>query len=159
MPRNKNGTHVTPHRTILLVEDDPNDYRLMQRAFDKAELTQHVVRVANGDDAVSYIAGEEQFSDRDENPLPALMLLDIKLPRRSGFEVLSFIRKRKDPICRLPIVMLSASRQSVDVNKAYELGANSYLTKPDTIAELHQIVASIKEYWLTLNEQPDLRPA
>jgi CheY-like chemotaxis protein len=89
-------------------------------------------------------------------PIPSLILLDIKLPRRSGFEVLEWIRKQRSGLKRLPVVMLTSSRHSADINRAYDLGANSYLTKPDTASKLGHLASLVQSYWFSCNENPDL---
>ncbi|HEY3707464.1 MAG TPA: response regulator [Terracidiphilus sp.] len=142
------------NHTILLVEDDPSDSILIKRAFDKAELNATLVRAKDGDDAVAYLDGTGPYQNREEYPLPSLVLLDIKLPRRSGFEVLSWIRRDPRPLRRLPVVMLTSSRHSVDINRAYELGANAYTVKPDTNAELTELLRCVKDFWLGKNEYP-----
>jgi CheY-like chemotaxis protein len=142
------------NHTILLVEDDAADSTLIRRAFEKAEFDAKLVRAKDGDDAVSYLDGAGHYHNREEHPLPSLVLLDIKLPRRSGFEVLSWIRRDPRPLRRLPVVMLTSSRHSVDINRAYELGANAYMVKPDTSAELLELVQAVKKFWLGANEYP-----
>jgi CheY-like chemotaxis protein len=143
-------------KLILLAEDDPADARLVQRAFAKCCAGISVVRLNDGDDLVAYLDGREPYGKRALHPIPDLLLLDIKLPRRSGLEVLQWLRRRSDALCRLPVVMLTSSRHSVDINRAYDLGANSYLTKPDTPAELTELVSSFHKYWFEHNEQPTL---
>jgi len=147
---------ISTEPLILLVEDDPADARLIQRAFEKAALGARVTRIPNGDDAVAYLAGHEPFDNRTSYPLPAVILLDIKLPRRSGFEVLSWLRSRRDGLQRIPVVMLTSSRHNVDVNRAYDLGANSYLTKPDTNEQLTKMLSTFDQYWMAYNEHPSL---
>jgi CheY-like chemotaxis protein len=141
--------------TILLVEDDPNDVFLMQRAFRKANLANPIQVVQDGESAVLYLEGQEQYSDRALYPLPILMLLDLKLPRRSGLEVLEWLRQQPK-LRRLPVVVLTSSREHVDVNRAYELGANSYLVKPVAFDGLLNMVQSLNQYWLIVNENPSL---
>lgn len=141
---------------VLLVEDDPADVRLLQRAFEKVESSIEFFRLSNGDEAVAYLNGDEPFHDRKKHPLPALVLLDIKLPRRSGLEVLEWIRTQKNTLHRLPVVMLTSSRHMVDVNRAYDLGANSYLAKPETPAELNELISNFKRYWFQHNESPQV---
>ena len=114
----------------MLVEDDNADAMLIERAFRKARINNPVRRLGDGDAAVQYLSGIHPFEDRNANPLPILILLDLKLPRRSGFEVLSWIREQDNGLQRLPIVVLTSSSHSQDVNRAYDLGANSYLVKP-----------------------------
>ncbi|HEU5452176.1 MAG TPA: response regulator [Terriglobales bacterium] len=143
-------------RTVLLVEDDPADARLVQRAFQKVNHGLKLLRLKDGDEAVSYLAGDPPFDNRLLYPMPEMVLLDIKLPRRSGLEVLEWLRRRTGPLRRLPVVMLTSSRHSVDVNRAYELGANSYLAKPDTASGLEELARSFQQYWTRFNQPPSL---
>jgi CheY-like chemotaxis protein len=141
---------------IMLVEDDPADARLIQRAFTKAGLTAELIRLSNGDEAVAYLDGLAPFENRSSHPLPSLLILDIKLPRRTGLEVLKWLRDRNDGLRRLPTIMLTSSTHAADVDCAYDFGANSYLAKPETSEALLDIAQNIKKYWLTLNENPTL---
>ena len=145
-------------RTILLVEDNPDDVLLIRRAFQKAGIGNPVVALDHGDDAVAYLDGTGTYSDRHRYPLPALMLLDLKLPRRSGLEVLAWVRQHEG-LKRLPVVVLTSSRDEGDINKAYDLGANSYLVKPVAFDDLLRLVRSVEGYWLMLNERPDVTAA
>jgi CheY-like chemotaxis protein len=145
-------------QVILIVEDDPNDVLLIQRAFDKARILNPRQTVENGDDAVAYLAGEGSFADRQQHPFPVLVLLDLKLPRRSGLEVLEWIRGQAG-LKRLPVVVLTSSKQATDVNRAYDLGANSYLVKPVGFDSLLELVKSLEVYWLILNQKPDVSAA
>jgi CheY-like chemotaxis protein len=139
--------------TILHVEDDPNDVLLIGRAFRKAEVAAHVQVVNDGEQAVQYLSGANEFSDRQKYPAPVFVLLDMKLPRKSGMEVLEWIRAQ--PILkRLPVVMLTASRQPIDVNRAYELGANAYLVKPVNFDALVDLLKTLDSFWLRANERP-----
>jgi CheY-like chemotaxis protein len=140
--------------TIMVVEDNTADSLLLRRAFGKAQVEANIVRAKDGDDAVSYLDGAGEYQDRERYPIPSLILLDIKLPRRSGFEVLSWIRRDLRPLRRVPVVILTSSQHSIDVNRAYELGANAYTIKPDTLAELVGLVDSIKGFWLSSNQFP-----
>lgn len=140
---------------ILLVEDSPDDALLIQRAFRKANLANSVQLVRDGEEAVAYLTGAPPFSDRSQFPLPVLMLLDLKLPRLSGLEVLKWVRQ-DGTLKRLPVVVLTSSRESVDVNRAYDLGVNSYLTKPVGFETLLEMVKSLNLYWLILNERPEI---
>ena len=115
-----------------------------------------MIRLTQGDEAVSYLAGDAPYENRSLHPIPSVILLDIKLPRRSGFEVLEWIRTQESALKRLPIIMLTSSNHEVDVNKAYELGVNSYLVKPSNNSELEQLVSKFQNYWLKLNEGPHL---
>ncbi|MBW4606030.1 MAG: response regulator [Hassallia sp. WJT32-NPBG1] len=144
-------------RTILLVEDDPNDILLTQRAFRKANLEEASLQiVSDGDSAVCYLSGEGEYSDRDRYPLPVVMLLDLKLPRRSGHEILAWLRQQPE-LKRLPVIILTSSKENMDINQAYDLGANSYLVKPIGLTALVEVVQTLNLYWLLLNEQPEIR--
>lgn len=147
------NTSVHP---ILLVEDSPDDALLIQRAFRKANLVNPVQLVRDGDEAVAYLSGAPPYEDRARFLLPGFMLLDLKLPRRSGLEVLAWVRQ-ESAVKRLPVVVLTSSRESVDVNRAYDLGVNSYLTKPVGFEALLEMVKSVNLYWLVLNENPEIR--
>lgn len=141
---------------ILLVEDDTNDVFLMQRACRKVELPNPLVVVGDGDEAVDYLSGAGRYADRAAHPLPVLVLLDLKLPRKSGLEVLDWLR-RQPALKRLPVVVLTSSKEPGDVNRAYDLGANSYLVKPLGFDALLDLVRSLNVYWLNLNEKAELR--
>ena len=143
-------------RLVLLIEDDPADVRLIQRAFRKLQAPVPMFRLTNGDDAVAYLSGNAPYENRAAYPMPNVLLLDIKLPRRSGFEVLEWVRRQKSNLRRLPIVMLTSSRHSADINRAYDLGANSYLAKPESSSDLDELASGFGSYWLSLNEEPDL---
>jgi CheY-like chemotaxis protein len=140
-------------RPVLLVEDDENDVVFVQRAFRQTGILNPLQIVRDGDEAVGYLSGGGQFADRDQYPLPAFMLLDLKLPRRSGLEVLTWA-KEQPGLKRIPIVVLTSSRKDDDVNRAYEMGANSYLVKPVSFEGLMDLVKSLNLYWLILNERP-----
>lgn len=139
--------------TILLVEDDPNDVLLIQRAFRKANVKNHLLVVEDVEAAVLYLSGKEHYQDRDRYPLPRLMLLDLKLPRKSGFEVLTWLRQQPD-LNRLPVVVLASSTENGDIKQAYNLGANSYLVKPVAFDVLLEMVKTLNLYWLLFNEKP-----
>lgn len=135
---------------VLLVEDDPDHVLLIQRAFSKANLVNPLRIVRDGEDAVAYLAGKDVYADRTKNPLPSLILLDLKLPRKSGLEVLSWLRG--EPNLKLtPVVVLSSSAEAADVERAYALGVNSYLLKPVNFGDLLEMVKSIGMYWMILN--------
>jgi DNA-binding response OmpR family regulator len=142
---------------ILLVEDDPSDFRLIQRAFAKLSNGFEMFRLTNGDDAVSYLSGDRPYENRAAHPMPSVVLLDLKLPRRSGFEVLQWVRRQASGLCRLPVIVLTSSSHSADINRAYDLGANSYLVKPESGIQLEQLASQFQTYWLKLNEFPSLR--
>ncbi len=147
---NRNG-----RTTILLVEDDLNDVMLIKRAFSKSRIVNPIACVENGEDAVAYLRGDGKYADRRQHPLPFMLLLDLKLPRLSGHEVLQWLRGQ--PLLkRLPVVVLTSSREPVDINRAYELGANSYLVKPVVFEEFAALMRQLQVYWLMLSEHPDI---
>jgi CheY-like chemotaxis protein len=140
---------------VLLVEDDPNDVLLIRRAFKKAQHPNPTQVVQDGEQAIAYLSGDQQYADRQAYPLPGLILLDLKLPRKSGFEVLQWVRQQ--PLLkRIPVVVLTSSKQSPDVNKAYDFGANSYLVKPVEFDELVDLITTLNLYWGFLNENPEV---
>lgn len=145
----------TGNRYVLLVEDDPNDVLLVKRAFRKAGTNAPLHVVNDGQAAVDYLAGHGIYADRFAYPLPALLLLDLKLPRKSGHEVLEWLRNH-GALNRMPVVVLTSSKESTDVNRAYDLGANSYLVKPVAFADLLKMAQTLDLYWLQLNEAPAL---
>jgi CheY-like chemotaxis protein len=141
---------------ILLVEDDSSDARLIQRAFGKLAIGVPMIRLPNGDDAVAYLAGDAPYENRAAHPMPSVVVLDIKLPRRSGFEVLEWLRSQPSALKRIPVIMLTSSRHTADINRAYDLGANSYVAKPETGAQMEELASNFQTYWLELNAAPDL---
>lgn len=141
--------------TILLVEDNPKDVFLVQRAFRKADIVTSLQVASDGDAAVQYLAGEGPYNDRVHYPLPAFVLLDLKLPKRSGAEVLYWIRQQPG-LKRLPVVVLTSSREYVDVNRIYDLGVNAYIAKPSNFDQLVDILKMLHLLWLTYNEKPQL---
>ncbi|MDB6111697.1 MAG: two-component system response regulator [Pedosphaera sp.] len=142
---------AAPH--ILHVDDDPGDTLLMQQACRKAEVSFQLHSVGDGETAIAYLNGAGAYSDRERYPLPALVLLDLKMPRKSGFDVLAWIRS-EPPLKYLPVIIFTASNQEEDIRRAYEAGANSYLVKPVGIHTLIEMVKMIDGYWLGLNQSP-----
>lgn len=130
---------------ILVAEDDENDICLIKRAFHQAQFENPVKVVRNGEEAIAYLRGDPPFADRLANPAPALLLLDLKMPGKGGFEVLTWIREQAE-FNHLPVVMLTSSQETSDVNQAYALGANSYLVKPANFARLVDMINRLKEY-------------
>ncbi len=143
------------HEIILLVEDNPTDVLLIQRAFRKANLSVPLQVVGDGEAAVQYLSGQEPYSDRSCYPLPLLILLDLKLPRKSGTEVLAWLQQQ--PVLkRLPVVVLTSSREYADINNVYDLGANAYMVKPVAFDNLVDIVKTLNMHWLIFNEKPQV---
>ena len=139
--------------TILHVEDDPNDVLLVNRAIQKSNAAMIVRSVTDGDQALAYLAGRESFADRQEFPLPHLVLLDLKMPRKSGLEVLAWIRQQPR-LKRMVVVIFTSSKHDQDINRAYELGANSYLVKPVGFDALQETMKQVNHYWGKLNQTP-----
>ena len=146
---------MNTENTILLVEDNPKNVFLIQRAFRKAEIISPMQVVSDGDAAIDYLSGESPYSDRTAYPLPVLVLLDLKLPRRSGAEVLAWIRQQPE-IKRLPVVVLTSSKEYADINHVYDLGANAYIVKPLDFDQLVDILKTLNLHWITYNEKPQL---
>ena len=136
---------------LLLVEDDPADAVLIQRSIEKVGIPAQVVHLKDGDEAVAYLSVE---SSKPGASLPFLILMDLKLPRRSGLEVLQWIRQQNTDISRVPVIMLSSSHHTVDIQRAYQYGVNSYLVKPDTSDALLSMMTVLKTYWFYNNENP-----
>jgi CheY-like chemotaxis protein len=143
------------HEIILLVEDNPTDVLLIQRAFRKANLSVPLQVVGDGEVAVQYLSGQEPYGDRSFYPLPVLILLDLKLPRKSGTEVLAWLQQQ--PVLkRLPVVVLTSSKEYADINNVYDLGANAYMVKPVAFDNLVDIVKTLNMHWLIFNEKPQV---
>ena len=141
--------------TILLIEDNPTDILLIQRAFRNMNLPNvSLVVVKDGDTAVLYLSGSNEYADRYRFPLPAIILLDLKLPRRSGHEILAWLRQESE-LRYLPVVILTSSREKIDVNQAYELGVNSYLIKPVKLNDFSHMMHTFSQYWLDFNISPN----
>jgi CheY-like chemotaxis protein len=136
---------------ILLVEDAEDDVFIMKRALKAAGITNPLQVVGDGDAAVEYFRGSGKFGDRQSYPLPSIVFLDLKLPLRSGHEVLTWVRERAE-FSSIVIVVLTSSEEPEDLRKAYQLGANSYLVKPPTSEQLVEVAKAFKWYWLDYNE-------
>jgi CheY-like chemotaxis protein len=140
---------------ILLIEDETSDATLLLRGFEKAQVANPIVHLKDGDQALAYLAGVGQYSDRTKHPLPVLILLDLKLPGMNGLQLLQWLRTQKE-IRRIPVVVLTMDDTPTSVNAAYDLGANSYLVKPGNPEEIAKMVQIIQHYWIELNEPPPL---
>lgn len=138
-------------REVLLVDDNPDDCFLFQAAWTQAGIENPLRMLEDGRQARDYLAGEGAYAGRVGLPLPALVLLDVKMPGMSGLEVLEWLRGR-EATRRLPVVMLSASTHPKDAAEAYRLGANSFVIKPSSMAELVELAAAVKSWWLRFNE-------
>ncbi|MFN2301741.1 MAG: response regulator [Gammaproteobacteria bacterium] len=138
---------------LLLVEDNPSDEELTLRALRKHNIVNEVVVARDGVEALEYLFGEGKYAGRDVTETPALVLLDLKLPRVSGLEVLQRIRS-DERTKTLPVVVLTSSSQDEDILSSYRLGANSYVRKPVRFSDFSEAVRQLGVYWLLLNESP-----
>jgi CheY-like chemotaxis protein len=140
-------------RRILLVEDNPSDVELTKRALEKRHISNVVLVAEDGKEALDYLFGAGAHAGRDVTDLPTLVLLDLKLPKLDGLEVLR--RIRADPRTkRLPVVILTSSSEEQDRAASYDLGANSYIRKPVDFAQFAEAIEYLGLYWLVLNEPP-----
>src|SRR5581483_6252176 len=140
-------------RTILLVEDDSNDVFFLQFAFESAGIGNPLQVVGDGQQAINYLAGTGQYADRSKYPFPVLVLLDLKLPVKMGLEVLRWVQNQPR-LSNLLVIVLTSSADSNDVDKAYSLGARSYLVEPVSFDNRVEMARVIKNYWLELNRFP-----
>jgi CheY-like chemotaxis protein len=145
--------------SVLLVEDDLNDIFLVKRAFKTARIPNPLQVVTDGEEAISYLRGDGKYSNRKAYPLPRLIVMDIKMPRRSGFEVLEWVKGDGRPLRRIPIVIVSSSSEPSDINKAYEMGANAYMIKPMDYRGVEHLFESITHYWGLECAKPELEAA
>lgn len=138
-----------PYPPVLMVEDDESHALLVKRVFERAGLANPVRVIRNGDEAVLYLSGEGDYADREANPVPAVLLLDVHVPGRSGLEVLSWLRGRTE-LNGLPVLMFSGSAESEDINRAFELGVDSYLVKPVAFDALLDAINGLGLRWAVL---------
>jgi len=140
-------------KTILLVEDNPDDEALTVRALKSSNIMNSVVVARDGLEALDYLHGSGAYAGRDVNDLPQVVLLDLKLPKIDGLEVLK--RLRAEPLTELlPVIILTSSKEEQDLINGYKLGANSYVRKPVDFAQFSEAVRQLKLYWLVVNEPP-----
>ena len=137
-------------KLILLIEDNIDDERLTLRALRRNNIMNEVVVACDGQEAVDYLFGTGTFAGRDLSVMPAVVVLDLKLPRLSGLEVLSKIRETAETR-RLPVVVLTSSEDETQIEEAYKLGANSFIQKPTDPSEYSEMVLQLAMYWLLLN--------
>jgi CheY-like chemotaxis protein len=140
-------------KVILLVEDNPSDIGLTQRALAKSHIANELVVAEDGQDALDYLFGAGVYAGRDTHQLPAVVLLDLKLPRVDGLEVLRRIRS-ESITRRMPVVILTSSKEEQDLATSYDLGVNSYIRKPVDFVQFAQAIEHLGLYWLVLNEEP-----
>jgi len=143
-------------KTILLVEDNPSDVELTRRALERSHVVNDLVVAEDGQQALDYLFGSGPYAARDPRELPSLVLLDLKLPKVDGLEVLGRLRA-DDRTRRVPVVILTSSNEEGDVASGYDLGVNSYIRKPVDFAQFAAAIQQLGLYWLLLNEPPPLR--
>lgn len=142
-----------PEKIILLVDDDPDDVELTVRALRQNNIANKTVVARDGVEALDYLFGTGAYAGRDTSVLPTVVLLDLKLPKVDGFEVMRRIRA-DERTALLPVVILTSSQEEQDLANGYKLGANSYIRKPVAFSQFAEAVRQLKLYWLILNEPP-----
>ena len=141
-------------KIILLAEDNPDDVLLTERAFKKSNILNELIIVRDGVEALDYLFAEGKYKDRDPNTMPELILLDLKMPKLDGLQVLKRIRE-DERTKQLPVVILTTSKEEKDIVNSYCLGANSYITKPVDFDQFIEAVNQLGLYWLVLNQAPN----
>jgi CheY-like chemotaxis protein len=144
---------MTNDFAILLAEDDENDVFFFERAAREANITNHLSVVRDGQQAIDYLAGSHQFADRNKYPLPCLIILDLKMPRRTGLEVLEWLRSTA-ALRLIPVIVFSSSAQPDDIERAYQLGANAFVVKPPSVEKRLEFARLVKGFWLHYNQPP-----
>lgn len=139
------------HKTLLLVEDNPDDEALTLRALKRHKLVKNIVVARDGQEALDYLFAQGAFSDRDINQLPHVILLDLKLPRIDGLSVLQQLRAN-DVTKNVPVVILSSSNEEQDILRSYNFGANSYVRKPVDFEQFLETARQLGQFWMVLNE-------
>jgi CheY-like chemotaxis protein len=138
---------------ILVADDDAHDTMLVELAVKRAELGLQLASVKDGEEAIDYLMGRARFADREAHPFPKMLLLDLKMPRLNGFDVLDFVRGQP-ALRRLPVVIFSSSDDPKDIQRAYDSGANSYLCKPHSNGDLSALLKALEDYWCKFNHFP-----
>ena len=145
---------MSDEAVILLAEDRDDDITIIKKAFAKASVLNPLHVVKNGEEAIAYLEGEGKYANRAEYPLPELMLLDLKMPRIDGFEVLKWVRQQPG-LATLRVVVLTSSDAIRDVNVAYSLGANSFMVKPMDFEDVTHMSKFLISYWLKMSKTPE----
>lgn len=138
-------TEHQPRPVILLVDDNPHDVVLIRLAFRRVGIIDTIHLVKDGNEAMRYVNGDGAYVDRHQFPIPTLILLDLKMPQTSGFEVLKWVRDRAE-LANVVVVVMSGSKNDDDIDRAYALGANSYLIKPSRFEDMVRMMESLKDY-------------
>jgi CheY-like chemotaxis protein len=139
---------------ILLAKDNENDALLLKRAIQAADINASLQVVGDGQQAVDYLRGISPYSDREKHPLPKLMLLDLRMPRLDGFQVLNIVRQHLG-MTQLPMIVLTNSENPADIKRAYDLGATSFFRRPDSLEGLDEMIHVLHAYWLKFNHFPE----
>jgi CheY-like chemotaxis protein len=143
--------------TILLADDDEDDVWVVKRALNWADIHNPVQVVRDGGEAIAYLRGADEFADREKYPLPNIALLDIKMPKKTGLEVLEWIRNSDDEgLKRLPVIILSSSELQKDIDHAYQLGVNAYLIKPQAFTSLVETLRATTGFWKDVAAHPSI---
>jgi two-component system, response regulator len=141
-------------KIILLVEDNPDDILLTKRALSKSNILNEIVVAHDGIEALDYLFGRGKWENRDLEIMPQVILLDLKMPKIGGLEVLKEIRKN-DKTKLLPVIILTTSKEESDITTGYNIGANSYICKPVDFNQFHTAIQQLGLYWLVLNQGPN----
>jgi CheY-like chemotaxis protein len=141
---------MTESDVLLYAEDDVAYADLLRSILGQSGARHRMVHVRDGEQAIAYLKGEGEFADRQKYPLPSVALLDLKMPRKGGFEVLQWIRHESN-FRHLPVVVLTSSDELRDINRAYQLGANSFLMKPFNVHDLKEMLKALEGFWLKYN--------
>ena len=139
--------------SILVADDDADDKLLLQLAVKRSNLNLLLQTVEDGEKAVDYLLGRNGFENRNTHPFPNFVLLDLKMPRMNGFDVLDFVKKQHG-LRQLTIIVFSSSNDPGDIRRAYDTGANSYLCKPATSESLKELLEALHNYWVKFNQFP-----
>jgi CheY-like chemotaxis protein len=141
--------------SLLVVDDDENDLLFMRRAISRAEISNPVQVVRDGQQAIDYLAGTGSFADRIQFPLPGLIITDYQLPLKSGFDLLKWLRSRPG-LKRIPVILLSSTANPAEMSAVFDAGGNAFVVKPTGMLELVDLFKAIKEFWINFNQVPPI---
>ena len=139
--------------TILIADDDPDDRILIQTAFETNNINYTFKYVENGEELIDYLHLQNKFSNKELNPRPNIIILDLNMPRKNGIEALKEIKTNPD-LKKIPVIVLTTSNEEIDILESYNIGANSFICKPITFEELIQITSTIIDYWCNMVRLP-----
>jgi CheY-like chemotaxis protein len=144
---------MTNEFPILLAEDDENDVYFFQRAVREAKIDNELHVVRDGQEVIDYLSGKNGYANRQAHPLPCLLILDLKMPRKNGLEVLQWLRTQS-AMATIPVIIFSSSAQPEDISRGYRLGANAFVVKPASLEKRNELAQFIKGFWLQFNQPP-----